>query len=104
MTLKSDQRLLEYYERQLGYVRNRIAAAEAGKPTRAVPAASVREKRMRVWRHNSFFGFCAMAQQNMRTIQASETATETSKEMAEQILGLLGQLHTSLKNRKELSK
>ena len=62
--------------------------------------AITRLKRLEVWRHNSFFGHCAMARQNMVTIMKSDTATDEAKDTAAKIYSQLNTLSTQLRTRK----
>lgn len=56
--------------------------------------------RAKVWRHNSFHGFCAMSKMQMLSISKAETTTDKSRELASQVLGLLEELNASLKERR----
>lgn len=62
------------------------------------PAWHARQAR---WKHNSFFGHCAMARSNMQAILAASTTTEHSKALAAQIDVLAAELAETLKERKD---
>lgn len=57
------------------------------------------QKKMAIWRHNSFFGHVRMAWANMNGIANSVTATPEAKETANQILDLLDKLKGQLRTR-----
>lgn len=100
MTLASDRRLAEYYRRQLASAEGRIRRAEEGKaPTAREALGPAWEKRQRVWRHNSFLGFCVMADKNMLGIMQADSTTEYSKDLAGHVRQLLRELLESLKER-----
>lgn len=61
------------------------------------------DKRKAIYRHNGFFGSAHMMKSQCRAILSSETATDESKQIANQILGLSMQLVKSLKIRKPFS-
>jgi hypothetical protein len=56
-------------------------------------------KRQAIWRHNSFHGSVRMAQQNMRSIGMSNTATGAAKRKAQEIWADLVELKKLLKDR-----
>ena len=67
-----------------------------------MPSATERaEQRKRIWRHNSFFGHCAMGTVHMQAIYNAKTTTEESRDLARQIHELLTQLSASLRTRKD---
>jgi hypothetical protein len=57
------------------------------------------EARKAVWRHNSFFGHCRMAESNMRAMLQSDTTTPEAKEIANRICCDLTLLRAALKTR-----
>lgn len=59
------------------------------------------ERRRRIWHHNSFLGYCAMASSNMQTIYTAETTTDESRELAFKAREVLAQLAASLRTRKD---
>lgn len=95
MTESSDKRLLEYYERQIGYVKNRMA-----KGYKKTPPADVDQKtwlkRQRVWRHNSFIGHVVMMRTQLNAIIAADSTSTETKHFAKSLLGLLPKLQNSL--------
>lgn len=54
-----------------------------------------------IWRHNSFMGMAVMMERNASSIYVSETASEESKVLAEQIEQLAHKLRISLKVRSD---
>jgi len=52
------------------------------------------------WRHNAFFGHCAMMRVNAYSIFMSNTATDETKNIARQIHNLTFELAAALKIRK----
>lgn len=90
MSEASRERLRKYYEAQL-----RLLDAPERKQQ---PKATV-EARKRVWRHNSFLGFCALARTNMQTIADSDTATPLAIAKAYAIQEELAILQQLLKER-----
>jgi hypothetical protein len=56
-------------------------------------------KRMKVWRHNSFFGHCRMTHAQMGAVLGAPTTTPEAKALAFQIQQLAGQLAAALKER-----
>lgn len=84
------ERLRAYYERQL-----RILDSTPRKPA----SPEVFAKRMRVWQHNSFFGFCKLAEKNMLTIIGATSTTQSAKRRAENIIRELEELSRLLKER-----
>jgi len=90
MTDRERERLREYYERQLRVLDS---------PERSPPPQEVFDKRMRVWRHNSFFGFCAMSKKQMQMIIDSATTSKRAKQEAASIIYALNSLAEALKER-----
>ena len=58
-----------------------------------------RERRLRAFRHNSFVGHARMMQQQANAIACSDTTTEETKKIADQIAELAFDLITELKTR-----
>ena len=58
-----------------------------------------KQRRQRVWKHNSFFGHVAMGFSHMASIRYSSTTTDRAKELSDQIAELLGELQAELKTR-----
>ena len=58
-----------------------------------------RERRLRAFRHNSFVGHARMMQQQANAIANSNTTTEETKQIADQIYDLAGKLSRSLAKR-----
>lgn len=56
--------------------------------------------RMKVWKHNSFLGNCAMSRAQMQGIILSDTATDEAKNKAFEIQQALIELHTLLLERR----
>lgn len=54
-----------------------------------------------IWRHNSFLGHATMMRMQCRTIIVSDTATDETKAIAQQILDLAVELEVSLHTRKD---
>jgi hypothetical protein len=66
------------------------------------PKQRARQEQSRaIWKHNSFLGHAALARKNMLTIIDSETAIDSSRDMAKHIYRMLGDLEISLKTRKD---
>jgi len=57
------------------------------------------DNRQLVWRHNSFFGYCAMAESNMRGIINAHTTTKEAKTQADLIILELNKLYALLRTR-----
>jgi hypothetical protein len=74
-----------------------------GKPVRKYIVRDFKawEKRQKIWRHNSFFGHCRMAQRNMDAIAEAVTTTDKAMKIAMRIYVELEKLSTALKTRKE---
>ena len=58
-----------------------------------------REHRLRAFRHNSFMGHARMMQLQAHNIATSNTITEETKQIADQIAELASKLERSLKTR-----
>ena len=58
-----------------------------------------RERRLRAFKHNSFVGHARMMQMQAHNIAISDTTTEETKQIADQITNLAGKLERSLKTR-----
>ena len=58
-----------------------------------------RERRLRAFKHNSFVGHARMMQMQAQNIATSDTTTEETKQIADQIVGLASKLERSLKTR-----
>ena len=58
-----------------------------------------RERRLRAFRHNSFVGHARMMIMQAQNIANSDTTTEETKQIADQIAELAGKLARSLANR-----
>lgn len=58
-----------------------------------------RERRLRAFKHNSFVGHARMMMAQANLIALSDTATEESKQIADQIVELAGKLARSLAKR-----
>jgi hypothetical protein len=58
-------------------------------------------RRMAIWRHNSFLGTVKRISLGMEAIIGSEMATDESKELARNIYALVADLSYSLKKRKD---
>ena len=58
-----------------------------------------RERRLRAFRHNSFMGHARMMQLQAHNIATSNTITEETKQIADQIAELASKLERSLKTR-----
>ena len=58
-----------------------------------------RERRLRAFKHNSFVGHARMMMMQAHTIATSDTTTEETKQIADQIYDLAGKLSRSLANR-----
>ena len=58
-----------------------------------------RERRLRAFKHNSFVGHARMMQMQAHNIAISDTTTEETKQIADQIANLAGKLERSLKTR-----
>ena len=91
MSEATRQRMIEHHKKAL-------KALE--KPRKPV-SEEVFQKRMRVWRHNSFTGYVSMLQKNMRTILSSSSATDEAKTKVNQMLELSFELAELLKTRKD---
>lgn len=59
----------------------------------------VSENSRKIWRHNSYFGYCAMGCRHMSAIMESETTTQETKKLASETLSNLNKLSESLKTR-----
>ena len=51
-----------------------------------------RERRLRAFKHNSYVGHARMMMMQAQNITASDTTTEETKQIADQIYGLAGKL------------
>ena len=58
-----------------------------------------RERRLRAFRHNSFMGHVRMMQMQAQNIATSDTTTEETKQIADQIYDLADKLSGSLAKR-----
>ena len=58
-----------------------------------------RERRLRAFRHNSFVGHARMMMIQARNISISDTTTEETKQIADQIVELASKLERSLTKR-----
>lgn len=58
-----------------------------------------RERRLRAFRHNSFMGHVRMMQMQAQNIATSDTTTEETKQIADQIYDLADKLARSLSKR-----
>lgn len=58
-----------------------------------------RERRQRVWRHNSFIGHSVMMRQLLRGILEADSTTDHTKQLARSMLGLVTSLQNSLQER-----
>ena len=58
-----------------------------------------RERRLRAFKHNSFVGHARMMMMQAQNIATSDTTTEETKQIADQIYELAGKLARSLANR-----
>ena len=58
-------------------------------------------RRQRIWKHNSFFGHCAMTRSQMRGIEQAETTSPLAKILARQISDMAVQLSIALKERQD---
>ena len=58
-----------------------------------------RERRLRAFRHNSLLGHARMIQMQAHNIATSDTTTEETKQIADQIAELASKLERSLKTR-----
>ena len=58
-----------------------------------------RERRLRAFRHNSFVGHARMMMMQAQNIATSDTTTEETKQIADQIVELAVKLEQSLKTR-----
>jgi len=58
-----------------------------------------KQKRQKIWRHNSFLGHAAMMRQNARNIITADTPTDEAKDLAAQIESLAARLSEALKER-----
>lgn len=97
MTKKSDERLVEYYETQLGYARNRIARDNYDKARPSVNNPTPGwHKRQYVWRHNSLIGHVVMMRQQLNAMVDAPSTSQETKHYAKSILGLIPKLQNSL--------
>ena len=58
-----------------------------------------RERRLRAFKHNSFVGHARMMMMQAQNIATSDTTTEDTKQIADQIAKLASKLEQSLKTR-----
>ena len=58
-----------------------------------------RERRLRAFKHNSFVGHARMMMLQAQNIAISDTTTEETKQIADQIVELASKLERSLKTR-----
>lgn len=58
-----------------------------------------RERRLRAFKHNSFMGHARMMMMQAQNILLSDTTTEETKQIADQIYDLAGKLSRSLAKR-----
>ena len=58
-----------------------------------------RERRLRAFKHNSFVGHARMMMMQAQNIATSDTTTEETKQIADQIYELASKLERSLKTR-----
>ena len=58
-----------------------------------------RERRLRAFKHNSFVGHARMMMMQARNIAISDTTTEETKQIADQIVELASKLERSLAKR-----
>ena len=58
-----------------------------------------RERRLRAFKHNSFVGHARMMMMQAQNIATSDTTTEDTKKIADQIAELAGRLSRSLAKR-----
>lgn len=58
-----------------------------------------RERRLRAFKHNSFVGHARMMTMQAQNIATSDTTTEETKQIADQIYALAGKLSRSLAKR-----
>ena len=58
-----------------------------------------RERRLRAFKHNSFVGHARMMMMQAQNIITSNTTTEETKQIADQIYALAGKLSRSLSTR-----
>ena len=58
-----------------------------------------RERRLRAFKHNSFVGHARMMMMQAQNIATSDTTTEETKQIADQIYELAGKLARSLTTR-----
>ena len=58
-----------------------------------------RERRLRAFKHNSFVGHARMMMMQAQNIATSDTTTEETKQIADQIYELAGKLSGSLTKR-----
>ena len=58
-----------------------------------------RERRLRAFKHNSFVGHARMMMMQAQNITTSDTTTEETKQIADQIYELAGKLERSLAKR-----
>ena len=58
-----------------------------------------RERRLRAFKHNSLMGHARMMMMQARNISISDTTTEETKQIADQIAELVSKLERSLKTR-----
>ena len=56
-------------------------------------------RRMRIWKHNTLQGHCAMAITNMNTISRSDTCTLEAQKLAAEIQNMLIRLRELTKER-----
>ena len=61
-----------------------------------------RERRLRAFKHNSFVGHARMMMMQAQNIVTSDTTTEETKQIADQIYALAGKLAGSLAKRVDL--
>lgn len=61
----------------------------------------MKNKRLTIWRHNSFFGYAAMMRAQCQSIIDAPTTTYEAKKAAQRILNLTHDLAEALKTRHE---
>ena len=61
-----------------------------------------RERRLRAFKHNSYMGHARMIQMQAHNIAISDTTTEETKQIADQIAELASKLERSLSKRVDL--
>jgi hypothetical protein len=88
----SHDKMIEYYERQIGYLKKRKARK---KPVMAEDNG----KRRHIWRHNSFKGHCAMMEKQLEAIVSAPSTTEITQYLADVIKGYVTLLRKELDER-----